>query len=56
MRMPSELTLWFTTDQLMEWVKEAQDKAAYLCVLRLAVKSSANTYTPTWPFAHKMAR
>ena len=29
MRMPSDLTPWFTTDQLMEWVKEAPDKTAY---------------------------
>lgn len=29
MRKPSNLTPWFTTDQLMAWVKEAPDKAAY---------------------------
>jgi hypothetical protein len=39
MRMPSELTPWFTTDQLMEWVKEAPDKTSYQ--RRLAV----------WPLA-----
>jgi transposase len=29
MRKPSALTPWFTTDQLMAWVKDAPDKAAY---------------------------
>lgn len=29
MRMPSSVTPWFTTDQLMAWVKEAPDKGAY---------------------------
>ncbi len=29
MRKPSALTPWFTTDQLMAWVKESPDKAAY---------------------------
>jgi len=29
MRNPSSLTPWFTTDQLMAWVKESPDKSAY---------------------------
>ena len=29
MRRPSNVTPWFSTDQLMAWVKEAPDKAAY---------------------------
>ena len=29
MRNPSVLTPWFTTDQLMVWVREAPDKGAY---------------------------
>jgi hypothetical protein len=29
MRNPSNLTPWFTTDQLMAWVKESPDKSAY---------------------------
>ena len=29
MRQPSNLTPWFTTDQLLAWVKESPDKSAY---------------------------
>ncbi len=49
MRKPSSLTLWFTALQLMAWVKEAPDKAAYQ--RRLAV-----WLTQAGPFsAHRVA-
>ena len=41
MRMPSSLTPWFTTDQLMAWVKDAPDKAAYQRRLAIWLTHSA---------------
>jgi transposase len=41
MRLPSNLTPWFTTDQLMAWVKEAPDKAAYQRRLAMWLTHSA---------------
>lgn len=49
MRRPSELSPWFTTAQLMAWVKEAPDKTAYQ--RRLAVWL---THTGSFP-AHRVA-
>lgn len=49
MRKPSPVTPWFTTDQLMAWVKEAPDKAAYQ--RRLAVWL---THSQGFP-AHRVA-
>ena len=49
MRRPSTVTPWFTTDQLMAWVKEAPDKTAYQ--RRLAVWL---THSARFP-AHRIA-
>ena len=49
MRNPSALTPWFTTDQLLAWVKESPDKTAYQ--RRLAI-----WLTHSGPFpAHRVA-
>lgn len=49
MRNPSALTPWFTTEQLLAWVKESPDKTAYQ--RRLAI-----WLTHTGPFpAHRVA-
>lgn len=49
MRKPSSLTPWFTTDQLMAWIQDAPDKAAYQ--RRLAI-----WLTHAGPFpAHRVA-
>lgn len=49
MRLPSSLTPWFTTDQLMAWVKEAPDKTAYQ--RRLAIWLTHSARLP----AHRIA-
>ena len=41
MRMPSSLTPWFTTDQLMAWVKDSPDKDAYQRRLAIWITHSA---------------
>ena len=41
MRMPSSLTPWFTTDQLLAWVMDAPDKAAYQRRLAIWLTHSA---------------
>lgn len=49
MRNPSVLTPWFTTDQLLAWVREAPDKGAYQ--RRLAIWLTHSARLP----AHRIA-